>query len=512
MLSKLLRIITLAVLTLSPVFADEGVILHFFYSKSCEHCAEVREKKLEPMQKKYAESLKVVEFEIEDNMANYEKLIEMEELFGRTGNEIPVVFLGDSVFSGTEDFTPYLNKLMAGGKPSPSAQTAHSVAIDSSLAAPETHDSIAEIEVDKKYPVFMAFFWERGCQHCDRVTYDIQLLKKRHTTLVVKDWDVEDKTAKQYAEALAIRLGVEEKLHLATPAVFLADTAFITDAISFHALDSAISRLETIPDGDTVWVFSEDELEAADKFIVDRFRKFEIAPVIAAGLLDGLNPCAFGAIIFFITFLTVVKRKRREIFWVGVSFTLSVFFTYLLVGAGFLRFLQALPFLQTFARWVYIITGVLVVVLGIISIYDFFRSLKGNYGDMLLQLPDNLKSRIHNVIIAENQPRAQRNTVIAAISTGFLVSVLELACTGQVYLPTIIYVMGAPGLKAKAYLFLTLYNLMFIVPLAVVFAVVFFGTTSEQLTKFLKKNTPIIKLLTACIFFTMAFFMLRTIL
>ncbi len=509
--------IVLLALLFSTAFlgAADKVDIYFFYSKSCDHCEEIQKNILRPLVEQYSDVLELEEFEIEDNMDNYEKLIDMEVQYGDEGNTIPVTFVGDSVFGGEEDFVPYVKRLIAAARKKKAVAAA-----DTALKKPEAVavvdstpvERVAKPEETPRYPVFLAYFWEPGCQHCSRVTYDLELLEKRHPTLVVRDWNIEKKEAKRYAEALAMRLDVPERLHLATPAIFLIDTAFIAEQISFRAVDEAISRLEKIPDTDTVWSFSEEEIEKADEVIIKRFRSLEAAPVIAAGLLDGLNPCAFGAIIFFITFLTVVKRKKSEIFWVGVAFTFSVFFTYLLIGAGFLRFLQALPFLKTFARWVYLVMSVVVVGLGLLSIFDFFRSLKGEYGDMVLQLPDSLKNRIHRVIISENEPRARRNIIFAAITTGFLVSVLELACTGQVYLPTIIYVMGAPGLKTKAYLFLILYNLMFIVPLVAVFAVVFWGTTSEQLTNFLKRNTPIIKLLTAGIFFAMAFFMWRTVL
>ena len=101
---------------------------------------------------------------------------------------------------------------------------------------------------------------------------------------------------------------------------------------------------------------------------------------------------------------------------------------------------------------------------------------------------------------------------MAAFTTGFFVSLLELACTGQVYLPTIIYVLGIPGLRTKAHLYLLLYNLMFIVPLLIVFVISYLGATSEQLNAFLKKNTAVIKLLTALMFFGMAALLWRTIL
>ncbi len=51
---------------------------------------------------------------------------------------------------------------------------------------------------------------------------------------------------------------------------------------------------------------------------------------------------------------------------------------------------------------------------------------------------------------------------------GFLVSVFELACTGQVYLPTIVYLVRTER-QLGGYLYLGLYNLGFIAPLLGVF-------------------------------------------
>jgi len=62
-----------------------------------------------------------------------------------------------------------------------------------------------------------------------------------------------------------------------------------------------------------------------------------------------------------------------------------------------------------------------------------------------------------------------------------VVSIVELACTGQVYLPTIIFVLGLPQWRARAALALVAYNLMFVTPLIVVFLLAYFGTTSSSL-------------------------------
>jgi len=88
--------------------------------------------------------------------------------------------------------------------------------------------------------------------------------------------------------------------------------------------------------------------------------------------------------------------------------------------------------------------------------------------------------------------------VIASLVTGFLVSLLELACTGQVYLPAIVFISKG-GVKGTA--LLVLYNLAFILPLTVIFILAYFGLSSDRLTQFFRKRVAIVKFLLAGLFF-----------
>jgi hypothetical protein len=97
-----------------------------------------------------------------------------------------------------------------------------------------------------------------------------------------------------------------------------------------------------------------------------------------------------------------------------------------------------------------------------------------------------------------------------ALITGFVVSFIELACTGQVYLPTIVYVLSRPELAGQAFLYLVLYCLMFILPLIVVFGLSYFGTTSEQLGQFINRRTAAIKFVTGLVFVGLAVWMTWT--
>jgi cytochrome c biogenesis protein CcdA len=110
---------------------------------------------------------------------------------------------------------------------------------------------------------------------------------------------------------------------------------------------------------------------------------------------------------------------------------------------------------------------------------------------MQLKLPDGLRKRINAVI---RKGRSANRYAIGAFFTGIVISLLELACTGQVYLPTIIFVSSVPELRLRAIFYLIIYNLLFILPLVVVFILAYFGTTSKDLTSFLQKHAAAVKI------------------
>ncbi|HAK45575.1 MAG TPA: hypothetical protein DCO79_06610, partial [Spirochaeta sp.] len=84
--------------------------------------------------------------------------------------------------------------------------------------------------------------------------------------------------------------------------------------------------------------------------------------------------------------------------------------------------------------------------------------------------------------------------------------IFELGCTGQIYFPTITYIIQTDK-AASGFLYLALYNIAFILPLAAVFIVVFLGITSKRITKKFQTNLGIIKILTGFLFIAFAVLM-----
>ena len=230
-----------------------------------------------------------------------------------------------------------------------------------------------------------------------------------------------------------------------------------------------------------------------------------VLPVLAGGLLDGVNPCAFTTLIFLLASLALAGRGRREILLIGGLFTLAVFATYFAVGLGLfaaLRAAVAFPLASQVIRWLLV---AVLLVFAALSARDAVLASRGRASDMTLQLPGYLKRRIH----ASIRTRV-RSTALAAsaLGLGVLVSVFEFACTGQVYLPTLAYLARLGD--ARALPLLGVYNLGFVAPLAAVFAASWAGVTSRGLTAFFQRHLAAVKAALAVFFAALAVLTLAT--
>ncbi|MGE5527538.1 MAG: cytochrome c biogenesis protein CcdA [Patescibacteria group bacterium] len=232
--------------------------------------------------------------------------------------------------------------------------------------------------------------------------------------------------------------------------------------------------------------------------VAARFASFRFLPVVAAGLLDGINPCAFSTIVFLLSYLIYLGRRRGEILTAGIFFTCGVFLSYTALGLGLSRILRHASFYRPIAEAARYITLAFALVLGVLNLRDYFLCRRGRPGEMGLQLPVFLKRRIHaRVRAGTRRPRL----ALSSLCLGFAVSLFELACTGQVYLPAIVYMLRADAGGARAVGLLVAYNLAFVLPLALVFVLAYRGLTAQPLAAFFARRIGAVKLATALLLF-----------
>jgi glutaredoxin len=379
-----------------------------------------------------------------------------------------------------------------------------------SLPSWEELEAEAEVEVTPAptpapQPIHIAYFEEAGCQNCARTAYDLRVVQQQYPQVVIESFSMEDSESKLLNEWLSDKYGVPEENRLSTPMVFVGEDVLIgTDAILSNLL-AAVSKYDPAGSPPT---WDDFDPARAEENLVERFQTWGLLAILGAGLIDGLNPCAFATLVFLISYLSFTGRRGHDILLVGAAFSLGVFLTYLLVGVGLFKAIQSLDFFPSLGRWVYLLTALLCIILAIFTIRDFFRARQGQVSEMTLKLPNSLRRRINKVIRENVQVQA---FVAMALVTGFIVSFIELACTGQVYYPTIVYMTSVPEFASRAFLFLVLYCLMFIIPLIVVFLLSYYGTSSEQLGLFVAHHIATVKALTALVFVGLALWMTWTL-
>ena len=507
----------------APNPTPPGNVAHaaFFYSPSCPHCKVVEEEVFPPLQSKYGPQLEIQAFNVRDR-ADYEVFLDLEARHGADIPEVPVIFMGEAVMVGEDVIRDRLEGqieacLQAGGCPpptqasspgmTPTPESAESGAIGEELAPGVTAYTGTGAEGANRPVVTMAYFLDQGCQECGRAWFDLRHLLGKYANVYLRAYDIATPENKVLNEALSEHYGVPERQRLSTPALFIGDQYLLGEEITLAQIEAAY-RLHSVRGSSVPWELVADRIRQAEGHILDRFRSFGLYTVVAAGLIDGLNPCAFATIVFFVSYLAISGRRGRDILIVGAAFTTGVFLAYLLVGVGLWRVLQTLGFLTSLGRWVYLITGLLCLFLACLSILDYRKARQGRLEEMTLSLPHALRMRINSII---RQTRGARAYVWVAFIAGLSVSIIELACTGQVYLPTIIFVMGVPELRVRAFLYLLLYNLMFILPLVVIFVLAYRGTTSRQLTGFLQARASAVKLAMSVLFFALAGWLLYAV-
>ncbi|HAJ57079.1 MAG TPA: hypothetical protein DCL35_04845 [Candidatus Omnitrophica bacterium] len=358
--------------------------------------------------------------------------------------------------------------------------------------------------------VLVRVFHSPTCKACHKVIQDIiPSIAKKYGGKV--RWEYLDIT-----DGIHLRdfVDLEQKSgrRLGTPTILIGDKVLVGVTEAADSLDQLI--LEQLSSGQKQAM----ALGEGGVNLLERFRSFGPLAVIGAGLVDGFNPCAFTVIVFFISFLTLMGYKRREMALIGFFYIVAVFLTYLALGLGFFKALYTMKGFYAVTKSVYLAIGSLSIFLGVLAVKDYIIFKRtGNTDAMALQLPRAIKNKIHSIVgeyyrkDRMGRKKAFFSLALSALIVGFMISILEAVCTGQLYLPTIVFVLKEGTLRAKALFYLIIYNIMFILPLVFILIAALGGATSKQFEVYARKNLGVIKLAMAAVFLALGIVLLKGI-
>jgi len=475
-------------------FVFSSVRVYVFYSPGCENCEIVRDENLKEIGRNVGVEKEARYFNVED-IENYQKLVELEEKYKDTENELPVVFIGKYVLGGEEEIKKKLEEVIR--EYAKTGSRWPDEIKDKELQSIEN----TRVEISKYPTIYIAFFYQTTCKECERVFYLLNYLKKKYPFLKIKEFNLMERENEILFEAMAEKIKIPEEKRI-IPATLIIGTDYLQQReINLKNIEKIIGKYKG-KGSECIWKIEEEKLKEAEERIIKRFKELGILPVCLAGLIDGINPCAFAVIVFFISYLVATKRKGKEILIVGFSFMAGVFITYFLFGCGVFSFLSRFTHYSAFSKVLNFCVGTGAIILGLLSFYDFLKARKGEIKNIKLQLPQSIKKKIHSTIISKGR---LKNYAIGSFISGVIVSFLEFVCTGQVYFPTIVFVLNQ---QRQGYFYLSLYNLFFIFPLLLILLFSYAGISSQKISEFSRNNVVSAKLLLSLFFFFLGGYLL----
>jgi len=203
-----------------------------------------------------------------------------------------------------------------------------------------------------------------------------------------------------------------------------------------------------------------------------------LVTVIATAAVDSINPCAIGVLILMISVMLGNRQSVKRMLALGMLYVLAVMIVYLLAGIGLMYYFSTLPLI--ISEYISIIVGVIIVIAGLLEIKDFFWYGRG----ISLAIPASMAKKIHEY--------TKKVTILGVIFLGAFVSAVELPCTGGPYLAII--TLLSQHFDFTAFMFLVLYNIIFVLPLIVILFLVAGGKKLHDIKKWKQANKAYMRL------------------
>jgi cytochrome c biogenesis protein CcdA/glutaredoxin len=326
-------------------------------------------------------------------------------------------------------------------------------------------------------------FYSTGCPYCAKMHEFLEGLQERHPKLSVHEHNVRDETGLFFE--LADKYGLEVGRSIRVPVVFVHEKVIhgynedIAKMLESY-VSECIGDLCEVPDGGDVTqtIGQTDIYDPAEQI-----QKLTIPAVIAAAAVDAINPCAFAVLIILLTTILATKKRKRALMS-GLAFSLSIYIAYFLMGLGLFSAIQAAGVTRTF----YSVVAVLAILVGLFNLKDYMW-----YGKwFVMEVPPSWRPKMKMLLKSVT-------SVPGAFLVGFVVSLFLLPCTSGPYI-VILGLLAHATTRAYAISLLLLYNFIFIIPMLVITAAIYFGyTTTEEAEHWRSRKLKILHLIAGVI-------------
>jgi len=346
----------------------------------------------------------------------------------------------------------------------------------------------------------VVYFYGQGCPHCSGLENFLEDMGKEYNLNIQPYETYSNQQNRELFEEISLVYGQDIQ---GVPTTFIDNKVIIgysssiadsiENEISRCSIEQCTSPLEKVADNVTSIIGESSPSE--DPEITAFKQKITIPAVIAAAAVDAINPCAFAVLVILLTTILTAGVKKRALY-AGLAFSLAIFISYFLMGLGLYSAIQAAGLTHKF----YSIVAVLAILIGLFNLKDYLWYGKWFVMEVPLSWRPRLKAILRGI-----------TSVPGAFFIGFVVSLFLLPCTSGPYI-VILGLLARITTRKYAILLLSIYNLIFILPMLIITTAVYKGaTTAEKTEEWRKEKLKVLHLIAGIIILILGIGMLAAL-
>lgn len=325
-----------------------------------------------------------------------------------------------------------------------------------------------EKDANDQSVIHLYFFWSKKCPHCLNARPDIVAMDKDYPWLKLHSLELVDHPEN-------IQIYVDMAATFGDDARSVPTFMFCGNILSGYESSETTGRLlrsylqacyqfarEDDPDDSKSFLLDHNETPSVDIPLLGNISSDEYSlPMLTVFIasMDAFNPCAFFVLLFLLSMM-VHTRSRGRMAMIGgifIFFSGAIYFLFMAAWLNLFIYLGEL-------RFITLVAGGVAVLIASINIKDYFWFKKGFSLKISDQEKPKLIDRIRNLLRLDSLMTVIFATIILAV----VANSYELLCTAgfpMVYTR----ILTLRSLSSEAYyLYLLLYNLVYVLPLLVI--------------------------------------------
>ena len=340
-----------------------------------------------------------------------------------------------------------------------------------------------EKDSDEQPVIHLYFFWSKQCPHCLKAQPDIAEMNKDFPWLKLHSLELVDhpENIKTYVSMMSLfdndTRSVPTFMFCGNMLSGYEDRETSGQALASYLQDCYQFVKQNSPDNTAIFELNRYGSTTIDipffgSISPDEYSLPALTVVIAG--MDAFNPCAFFVLLFLLSMM-VHSRSRGRMALIGgifVFFSGAIYFLFMAAWLNLFIYLGEL-------RLITLVAGCIAVLIALVNIKDYFWFKKGFSLSISDTEKPKLLDRIRQLLRLDSLPTVIAATVLLAI----IANSYELLCTAgfpMVYTR----ILTLNSLSAESYyLFLLLYNLIYILPLLAIVTVFTITLGSRKLSE-----------------------------